>query len=77
MLPADHLWALLYDEYFPFTLRSEHRNGVSYEQLALRTGMPLEWIEERVAAADACLESGGKLAAPRFDRRQTRRREAA
>lgn len=66
---ADDIWNLLYDEYLPFRLHAEFRQGTSIEDLVHRTGMPAHWIRERIAAAEDCIESGQKLAAPFFDRR--------
>lgn len=69
MLSADELWTLLYDEYLPFSLYADYKNGVSFEHLSQRVGLPIEWVEERVLAAESCINSGRKLALPAFDRR--------
>lgn len=66
---ADEVWALLYDEYLPFRLHSEHQNGKTIETIVAETGMPAHWVRERIAAAEDCVVSGQKLAPPFFDRR--------
>lgn len=73
MLYPDQFWSLLYDEYLPFSLDANHRRGVSYSELSVRTGLPVAWVVERVAAAANCIASGQKLAPPAFDRRATPR----
>ena len=70
MFSADELWTLLYDEYLPFSLYADHKNGASYQELSARTGLPVTWIEERISAAKICISSGSRLAPPAFDRRR-------
>ena len=63
-MSADDLWGLLYDEYLPFRLYSEHKNGVSVQQLAHTLGLSPSWIEERIDAARVCIEHQGRIRAP-------------
>jgi hypothetical protein len=53
---ADDLWGLLYDEYLPFRLYSDYKQGVSVNQLAGSLGLPAPWIQERIEAARLCIE---------------------
>lgn len=63
-MSADDLWGLLYDEYLPFRLYTEHKNGVSVQQLATVLGLKPAWIEERIEAARVCIEQDGRLSIP-------------
>ena len=55
-MSADDLWSLLYDEYLPFRLYSDHKQGASIDQLAGSLGLPAPWIQERIEAARLCIE---------------------
>ena len=63
-MPSEDLWSLLYDEYLPFRLYSEHKNGVSVEKLARTLGLSQPWIAERIEAARVCIEHEGRIAMP-------------
>lgn len=63
-MSADDLWGLLYDEYLPFRLYSENKNGVSVQQLAQTLGLSTSWIEERIEAARVCIEQQGRIRTP-------------
>ncbi len=76
-MSADELWSLLYDEYLPFRLYAEHRQGASLRDISQQTGLPEDWVEERIAAAEVGIRTGGKLLSPAFDRRSRRRPDAA
>jgi hypothetical protein len=62
---ADDLWSLLYDEYLPFRLYSDHKQGVSVHQLSSCLGLPAYWIQERIEAARLCIEKQERIK-PRF-----------
>ena len=47
---------LLLDEYLPFRLYADHKNGISLDELAQRFSLPTHWIEERIEAARLCIE---------------------
>jgi hypothetical protein len=64
---ADDLWSLLYDEYLPFRLYSDHKQGVSVSQLAGSLGLPTPWIEERIEAARLCIEKQERINLPFCD----------
>jgi hypothetical protein len=64
---ADDLWSLLYDEYLPFRLYSDHRQGVSIDQLAGSLGLPVPWIQERIEAARLCIEKQERIKLPFYD----------
>ena len=49
-MSADELWSLLYDEYLPFRLYAEQRQGASIGDISQSTGLPEDWIDERIAA---------------------------
>jgi hypothetical protein len=63
-MSAEDLWGLLYDEYLPFRLHAEHKNGVSVQQLASTLGLSAAWVEERIEAARVCIEQQGRIPKP-------------
>ena len=65
-MSADDLWSLLYDEYLPFRLYSDYKQGVSVNQLAGSLGLPALWIQERIEAARLCIEKQERIKRP-FD----------
>jgi hypothetical protein len=64
---ADDLWSLLYDEYLPFRLYSDHKQGIPVNQLAGSLGLPAPWIQERIDAARLCIESQERIKPPFCD----------
>jgi hypothetical protein len=52
---------LLYDNYLPFRLYAEHKNGVTPAQLAATFALPVQWVEERIEAARLCIEKQVRL----------------
>ena len=66
-MSADDLWSLLYDEYLPFRLYSDHKQGVSVNQLAGSLGLPAPWIQERIEAARLCIEKQERIKPPFCD----------
>lgn len=66
-MSADDLWSLLYDEYLPFRLYSDHKQGVSIDQLAGSLGLPAPWIQERIDAARLCIEKQERIKLPFYD----------
>jgi hypothetical protein len=64
---ADDLWSLLYDEYLPFRLYSDNKQGISVNQLAGSLGLPALWIEERIEAARRCIEQQERIKLPFYD----------
>ncbi len=63
-MPTDALWGLLYDEYLPFRLHSDHRNGVSVDTLAATLGLSPAFVAERIEAAQVCIEGQGRIRMP-------------
>ena len=63
-MSADDLWSLLYDEYLPFRLYAENKNGAPIQQLAKTLGLTPAWIEERIEAARVCIEQQGRIRTP-------------
>ncbi len=63
-MPTDDLWGLLFDEYLPFRLHSDHRNGVSVAKLAATLGLSPTFIAERIEAAQVCIEQQGRIRMP-------------
>ena len=66
-MSADDLWGLLYDEYLPFRLYSDHKQGISIKQLAGSLGLPVSWIQERIEAAQLCIEKQERIKLPFCD----------
>ena len=66
-MSADDLWSLLYDERLPFRLYSDHKQGVSVNQLAGSLGLPAPWIQERIEAARLCIEKQERIKLPFCD----------
>ncbi len=66
-MSADDLWSLLYDEYLPFRLYSDHKQGVPVDQLAGSLGLPAPWIQERIEAARLCIEKQARIKTPFSD----------
>jgi hypothetical protein len=64
---ADDLWSLLYDEYLPFRLYSDHKQGVSVHQLAGSLCLPVSWVQERIEAARLCIEKQERIKPPFCD----------
>jgi hypothetical protein len=64
---ADDLWSLIYDEYLPFRLYSDHKQGISVHQLAGSLGLPAPWIQERIEAARRCIEKQERIKLPFCD----------
>ncbi len=52
---------LLYDNYLPFRLYAEHKNGVTPAQLAASFSLSVPWVEERIEAARLCIEKQVRL----------------
>ena len=63
-MPTEDLWGLLYDEYLPFRLHSDYRNGVSIAKLAATLGLSPAFVEERIEAAQVCIEQQGRIRMP-------------
>ena len=60
-MPAESLLDLLFDEYLPFRLYADHKNGKSLKDLAAEFLLPAPWIEERIEAARLCIEKQIRL----------------
>jgi hypothetical protein len=52
---------LLYDNYLPFRLYAEHKNGATPAQLAAAFAVSVQWVEERIEAARLCIEKQVRL----------------
>ena len=52
---------LLYDNYLPFRLYAEHKNGATLAQLAADFSLSVQWVEERIEAARLCIEKQVRL----------------
>ena len=52
---------LLYDNYLPFRLYAEHKNGATPAQLAAAFAVSVHWVEERIEAARLCIEKQVRL----------------
>lgn len=52
---------LLYDNYLPFRLYAEHKNGATSAQLAATFAVSVHWVEERIEAARLCIEKQVRL----------------
>jgi hypothetical protein len=60
-MPAQSDLDLLFDEYLPFRLYADHKNGKSLNDLATEFLLPAPWIEERIQAARLCIEKQIRL----------------
>lgn len=66
-MSADDLWSLLYDEYLPFRLYSDHKQGASISQLAGSLCLPAPWIRERIEAVRLYIEKQERIKLPFCD----------
>ena len=52
----ESLFTVLYDDYLPFRLYSEHKRGATPAQLAAAFAVSIPWVEERLEAVRLCVE---------------------
>lgn len=51
----------LYDEYLPFRLYADYKQGATIEELSTNFSLPVHWVAERIEAARLCIEKQVRL----------------
>lgn len=51
----------LYDEYLPFRLYADYKQGATVEELSTSYSLPAYWIAERIEATRLCIEKQVRL----------------
>ena len=51
----------LYDEYLPFRLYADYKQGATIEELSASFSLPAHWVAERIEAARLCIEKQVRL----------------
>lgn len=63
-MPTDVLHNNLFDEYLPFRLYADHKQGSTVNELAREFSLPASWVAERIEAARLCIEMQVRLELP-------------
>jgi len=64
MPEGDALLNYLYDEYLPFRLYADFKDGSTVEELAAQFSLHPCWVKERIEAARLCIEKQIRLEIP-------------